>query len=450
MQRVAGFFVRVFEYAIPDPYVFAVGLTLLAALLAFVFAPHHAPSDILSAWYGGIFNILAFALQMILILVTGYALASSTPVRAALRAVAAIARTPRAAIVLAFLVSAGACWLNWGFGLVVAGLLAREIAGRIRIDFGWLVAAAYAGFIVWASGLSSSIALAQATPGSALNIVQKLTGHVLSLRETIFTPFNLVPVVLLAVVLPFVFLAMEPRDVVAASGPSTTPLRGSAQDDNQTREAAAGTFASLLENAWILNLILVAAGAAYLARSWSKNGVSLDINSVIFIFFLLGLLSHWRPIAYVRAIDGAARVTGPLIIQYPLYGGIMGIMTATGLAGVIAQWFLAFSSTATLPFFSYLASVAISLFVPSGGGHWAIQGPFAVPAAAHLHASQAATAMGVAMGEQVANMIQPFWCLPVLAIAGVGLRRVMPFTVAAFFVGLVVFGASLLLLIPRG
>ncbi|HEY9084840.1 MAG TPA: TIGR00366 family protein [Candidatus Tyrphobacter sp.] len=450
MNRVAGFFVRVFEHAIPDPYVFAVGLTLIAAVLAFIFAPHHAPSEILGAWYGGIFSILAFALQMILILVTGYALASSVPVRRLLSRVASIARTPRAAVVLAFLVSAVACWLNWGFGLVVAGLLAREIAGRVRIDFGWLVAAAYAGFIVWASGLSSSIALAQATPGSSLNIVQQLTGHVLSLRETIFTPFNLVPVVVLVVVLPFVFLAMEPKDAVPG-GPSTSTSSQSdeiyARDD--TREAARGTLASALERAWILNLVLVAAGGWYLVTTWSKSGFALDINSVIFIFLMLGLLLHWRPIAYVHAIDRAARVSGPLIIQYPLYGGIMGIITATGLAGVIASWFLAFSSAATLPFFSYLASVIISLFVPSGGGHWAVQGPFAVPAAAHLHASQAATAMGVAMGEQVANMVQPFWCLPVLAIAGIGLRRVMPFTVAAFFIGLVVYGASLLLLAPR-
>jgi short-chain fatty acids transporter len=326
---------------------------------------------------------------------------------------------------------------------VVAALLARQLARRIQIDFGWLVAAAYAGFIVWASGLSSSIALAQATPGSALNIVQKLTGVTLPLSATIFTAFNLVPVVVIVIVLPFVFLAMQPRDV------ATADALYARDDKSGYREAKAGTVAHALENAWLLNLVIVVAGAFYLWMTWSKTGVALDINAVIFIFFLLGLLLHGTPIAYVRAVDHAAHVTGPLIIQYPLYGGIMGIMTATGLAGVIAQWFMAFSTRTTLPFFNFLASVVISLFVPSGGGHWAVQGPFAVPAASHLHASQAATAMGVAMGEQVANMIQPFWALPILAIAGIGLRRVMPFTVAAFFIGLALFGLSLLLLAPR-
>jgi len=446
MHRVAAFFTRVFEYAVPDPYVYAVGLTLITAALAFALAPHHSPSDVLGAWYGGIFDILAFALQMILILVTGYALASSAPVQRALRRVAEWPQTTKGAVTLTFLVSALACWLNWGFGLVVAGLLAREIASRMRIDFGWLVAAAYGGFVVWASGLSSSIALAQATPGSKLNIVQNLTGHVLPLGSTIFTAFNLIPVIVLLIVVPFVLRALEPADVVVASTAASVSVSG--------REAAlqpkgARTLASVLDNAWILNVIVALAGLGYIAWHWFTAGVALDIDSLIFIFFCAGLLLHWRPTAYVAAVNDAARITGPLILQYPLYGGIMGMMTVTGLAGVIAQWFDAFSNAATLPFWSYVSSIVISLFVPSGGGHWAVQGPFAVPAAVKMHASLPATAMGVAIGEEVANMIQPFWALPVLAIAGICLRRVMAFTVVIFAIAFVIFAAALLLLIPR-
>jgi short-chain fatty acids transporter len=453
MAALARLFVRIFEYAVPDPYIFAVGLTILTAILALAFAPHHTFPDLLGGWYKGIFDILAFALEMILILVTGYALASSAPVARGLSALAALPRSPKAAVALTFLVSALACWLNWGFGLVVAGLLSRAIAQRMRIDFGWLVASAYAGFVVWASGWSSSIALAQATPGSKLNIVQSITGQVLSMNAMIFAPYNIVPVIVLVVVLPFVFMALQPRDedVVTGNLSGEVTLR-QAQDDTGSRQAdagRAGTLAGALENAWILNLVLVLAGFAYLASTWAKTGFAIDINSVIFIFFLLGLLLHWRPIAYVGAVNNAARITGPLIIQYPLYGGIMGIMTATGLAGVIAQWFLTFSAAATLPFWSYIASIIISLFVPSGGGHWAVQGPFVVPAAAKLGASQAASAMAVAIGEQVANMIQPFWALPVLAIAGIGLQRVMAFTTVVFVVALVVFGVSLVTLVPR-
>lgn len=353
--------------------------------------------------------------------------------------------TPKDAVTLTVLVSSVACWINWGFGLVVAALVARGIAKRMKLDFGWLVAGAYTGFVVWASGLSSSIALAQATPGSALNIVEKLTGHTLSLGETVFRWFNLVPVLIMLIVMPLVFRALEP----AANEVVTGDVERLIEEDRVPIEMdSSATLASRLENAWVLNLALALAGIYYLA-STLRRGFALDINAVIFIFFIAGLLLHWRPIAYVRAVNGAARVTGPLILQYPLYGGIMGMMTATGLAGVIASGFLTFSNAATLPFWSYVSSIIISLFVPSGGGHWAVQGPFAVPAALKLHASLPATAMGVAMGEQVANMIQPFWALPILAIAGIGLKRVMAFSVFSFFIGAAVFGASLLFLIPR-
>jgi short-chain fatty acids transporter len=447
--NLTSVFVRVFEYAIPDPYIFAVGLTLVTAILAFIFAPHRLPSDVLGAWYKGIFDILQFALQMILILVTGYALASSTPIARALEWLASRPRTTKGAVSLTIVVSALACWLNWGFGLVVAGLLAREIARRMRIDFGWLVAGAYSGFLIWASGLSSSIALAQATPGSKLNIVQTLTGHVLPIGSTIFTAFNLIPCAVLLVVLPLLFRALEPADKVYASyAPAVDKCHAEpVEAPPSTSRSPQKTLADALENAWILNVILGVAGLGYILWNWFTAGFSLDINSVIFIFLCAGLLLHWRPIAYVAAVNDAARVTGPLIIQYPIYGGIMGIMTTTGLAGVIAQWFDAFATGATLPFWSYVSSIIISLFVPSGGGHWAVQGPFAVPAAVKLHASLPATAMGVAIGEQVANMVQPFWVLPILAIAGVGLRRVMAFTVMSFFIAFVVFGLSLLFLV---
>lgn len=451
MKRLAGFFVRVFEYAVPDPYIFAVGLTLVTAVLAFIFAPHHGLTDVLAAWYGGTVgkdNIFQFALQMILILVTGYALANSAPVASGLAWIATRPQNPKSAVSLTFVVSAIACWLNWGFGLVVAGLLAREIARRMRIDFGWLVAAAYSGFLVWASGWSSSIALAQSTPGNKLNIVQSVTGQVLPIQSMILPWFNIAPVIALIMILPLVFRALEPSDVVTGNVAAFSDCHPE-RVEGRPSLSRPRTLAATLENAWILNAILAVAGLGYIAWTWSRTGFALDINSLILIFFCLGLLLHWTPIAYVRAVNDAARITGPLIIQYPIYGGIMGIMTATGLAGVIAQWFDAFATGATLPFWSYLSSIVISLFVPSGGGHWAVQGPFAVPAAVKLHASLPATAMGVAIGEEVANMIQPFWALPVLAIAGVGLRRVMAFTVVSFIVAFIVFGVSLLLLIPR-
>jgi short-chain fatty acids transporter len=445
LSSITSFFLFLFERITPDPYIFAVALTILTALLAGLLAPKGSADVILTGWYNGLFNILAFAFQMVLVLVTGYALSNSPPVRRLLDRLAGIATTSKRAVVVLVMTVMVTSFVNWGCGLVVAGLLARQIAKRIRIDFGWLVAAAYSGWIIWASGLSSSIALAQATPGSALNVVQKITGNVLPLSDTVFAPFNLVPVLVLAVLIPILYCAIQPAEMDTVAADSARLIAEDQAKDLKINGQA--TPARQLERAWVLNLIVVIAGVAALGITWAKAGFNLDINSVIFLFLIAGLLLHWTPIAYVEAVNNAARVTGPLILQYPLYGGIMGIMTATGLADVISKAFVAFSNVHTLPFWNFIASMIISLFIPSGGGHWAVQGPFAVPAAAQLHTSQAATAMAVAMGEQVTNMVQPFWALPVLAIAGISLRRVMGFTVMSFIVGAIVFGVALLVLV---
>jgi short-chain fatty acids transporter len=445
LQRLTSLFVQLFERYTPDPYILAVGLTILTGLLAAVFAPKGSLPTILSGWYTGLFSILAFAFQVLLILVTGYALSTSRPVRSLLRWLASFGSTPRRAIVVTIATVFIASFLNWGFGLVVAGLLTREIAKRIRIDFGWLVGGAYSGWMIFSSGFSSSIALSQATPGSSLNIVQKITGQVLPLESMLFTPLNLVTTLVLFIALPLLYCAIQPgeRDVQIAN------LKESAAQDEASAEETKGprTLARKLEEAWILNLILVVAGIAALGLVWHQNGFSLDLNSVIFLFLIAGLLLHRRPIAYVNAINDAARITGPLILQYPIYGGIMGIMTSTGLADVFAKGFIQFANAHTLPFWNFIASLIISLFVPSAGGHWAIQGPFTVPAAVGLHASQAATAMGVAYGEQVADMIQPFWALPVVAVAGISIRRVMGFTVMSFLLGVALFGTALLIFV---
>ena len=210
----------------------------------------------------------------------------------------------------------------------------------------------------------------------------------------------------------------------------------------------ADTIGAKLDHAWILNVLFAVFGLFALVMELRRSHGLIDLNVVIITLVLLGLLLHWRPIAYIHAVKNAARICGSLILQYPLYGGLMGIITTTGLAGVLSKVFIKYSTAHTLPFFTYLTSLVITLFVPSGGGHWAVQGPFAVPAAVNLHASLPGTTMAVAMGESVANMLQPFFALPILAIAGIKMRRMMGFMVITFFISLIVFGTSLLVLLP--
>lgn len=433
--------VRYAERYIPNPYLYAVVLTFITVAAALIWTASN-PGQVIDAWYKGIWDILAFALQMALVLVTGVTLADAPLVKRLLRRLAAVPSGQSGAAITVFLAAALGSWLNWGFGLVVGALVAREIGKRLReVDFSFLVAAAYMGFMVWASGLSSSIALATATPGSALNIVEKVTGQVAGFERTIFTAYNLVPVVLLLILIPLALHFMGPE---AKEMKRVDPQALIAQDEVAVPPQRPRTFATMLEDAWLLSLLLVLMGAFYEYHTVKQQGFHLDINGFIFIVLMLGLLFHWRPIRYVRSFEASARTVGPILLQFPLYGGIMGIMTGTGLAAIIAERFVDFSTARTLPFWSFISSNIISLFVPSGGGHWAVQGPFMVPAAVKLHVDPALTAMATAMGEQTANMIQPFWALPILAIARLGIKDIMGYCVIALVIGLIVFGGALL------
>ncbi len=318
--------VYMFERVMPDPFVLSIGLTFVVVLLSVFFAPKADFQHILSAWYGGAFAILGFALQMILILATGFAIADAPVVQRGLRALASRVQTPTKAALVVFPIVAVAAWLNWGFGLVVGALLAREIAKRVNVDFAWLVAGSYSAWSICNSGLSSSIALSQASHGNALNLVEKATGQVIPLTQTVFAPFVVLPTVAVVVVMTFIFIKMHPRTA------DITPLREEAAapaDDPHARSAGSGSFAARIEQSMIGTLFLLAMGIGYLAVQWHTKGFELDINTTILIFLLAGLALQRTPIAYADAIRRAARQTGSMLLQYPMYGGVMGIMSGT-------------------------------------------------------------------------------------------------------------------------
>ncbi|MFL9918900.1 TIGR00366 family protein [Paraburkholderia fungorum] len=435
--------IDLFERIIPDPFVLAVLITLLVAALSALFAPQASFEHIVVGWYSGFFDILTFGFQIILVLVTGHAFAHAPPVQRAFKSVVGLARTPVQAATLTFLLVAFASFFNWGLGLVVSALLAREVAKRMPVDFAWIVAAGFSGWVVQAGGLSSTIVLAQATHGSPMNVVEKLTGHVLPFSETVFTTFNLVPAFVMLVATPVVLALMKPRD-------SDAIILDLAKNPDPVPPARPRTlsFAKRLEYSRIGSLAIGAGGISLFVLAQFKHiGAFSGVNAVIFVMFILGVLLHGYPLAYGNAVKNAARQAGSMTLQYPLYGGVMGIMAATGLPGVIANFFIAISNTHTLPFWSYVCSLLVTFLVPSGGGHWAVQGPFVIPAAVALHSSTAATSMAVAVGEQVSNMMQPFWAAPVVAMAGVGVQRVLGFTMMTFLLGAVVYGVAFLVLV---
>ena len=451
MQSLTGLCVRYVERLMPDPYLFAVILTLIVAALVALLVSDASPSGMLTAWYGGVWgpqNIFTFAFQMVLILVTGYTLAEAPVLKRAIVAIASKPRTQVQGALLCFGVSAVLSLLNWGLGLVAGALVARQVAKRFpESHFGYLIAAAFMGFIVWTQGLSSSIALANTDSGSPINVIHKLTGITVPLSQTIFQPYSWLSAVILLALLAVAIWRMEPPQSLA-------PDPAVFEDDEKQPEAhpeGKKSFAEWLENLWILNVLVFAAGVAYFVIS----DFALNISSMIMLFTVTSALLHRTPIRFIRAFTGAAKVSGPLLLQYPLYGGLVGLLgyhAAEGskpLQTLLAESLVSGATQYTLPFLTFVGSVIISLFVPSGGGHWAVQGPIAVDSALAIGQGSPGylglISMAVAVGEGVANMIQPFWLLPLLAIAKLNVRQVMGFTIVAFLIGLVVLGATTLI-----
>jgi len=443
LRRIAEFFVRLAQRYMPDPFLFAVLLTFLTFGLALAVTPHGAIS-LLGFWYDGLWKILSFTMQMILILLTGYTLATSGVVQRLLSWVASLARTPGSAAVLVVLAAAVCTLVNWGFGLVVSALLAREVGRRVPVDFAFLVACAYSGFVLWASGLSSSIILVSATAGSPMNVIAAHTGRAVTpLRETLLAPYNLALIAATLVLLPLMLRAVMPSEEQRHAGADQTPPPAAPQGEAAQVERTPATW---LENSPAISLLLAAMGAGYMIRHFYRSGFAVNLDLLILTFLVAGLVLHWRPIAYVRAFNQAADVAGPLVLQYPLYGGIMGLMVDSSLAEWIANGFVAISSARTLPLWTFFSSVVMSFFIPSGGGQWAVQGPFVIPASVKLGVPASVTAMAVAFGDQAGNMLQPFWALPVLTIAGLNIRDIMGYCVMTFLLSALLSVLVLLLL----
>lgn len=437
LNRISQFFVTLVQRYLPDAYLFAILLTFIAFVMALALTDKTA-IQLIGMWGDGLYGIIAFAMQMILILVTGHALASSKPIKAILRTLGSIPKNAGQAAALAVFVAGVANFFNWGFGLVVGALLAREIAKQCEsADYGLTVAAAYSGFVIWHAGISGSIPLAIASKG---HLVEKMTG-IIPVTQTIFSSWNLIITWAIIFTLPLLFKLMAPKpEDVKRIDPALLI------EQPEPQPPAKHTLATWLEYSKTINLLFGAMGVIYLINYFATKGFDLSLNIVICIFFVLGVLLHMTPINYVRAVDEAIKGAGGIALQFPLYGGIQGIMVASGLAAVIAKWFISFSTPTTFPLFTFFAGGIINLFVPSGGGQWIVQGPINIPAGMALGVDPAKVAMGISYGDQWTNMIQPFWALPLLGIAKLGVRDIMGYCVMTLIWSGIIISLGLLLL----
>ena len=437
-QRIAA----VFRASAPDPFVIAVLLTAVTFLLVLLFTDA-GPLAAVDAWSAdtGVWAFLGFSMQMCLILVTGHALAASRPVAALLGWMSDLPRSPAQAAFLVALVAASLGVLNWGLGLIGGAILARD-AGRslarrsIPAHYPLLAASGYVGLMVWHGGLSGTAPLKVTTAheladalGPAANLVDPMP-----LTATVLSPMNLLITGGLILLAPFVMAMLTPKRAEDMEPADCFVVPEASGDTERVERGAPPWLPNLLENTPVVSLILVAligvwAWRYYLPGAGAPSGLMrLTPNTVNLTMLMLGLILHGTPRRYLIAVDQAVRGCAGIILQFPLYAGIMGMMNGSGLTARFAEALVHGASDTALPIVTFLSAGLVNLFIPSGGGQWAVQGPIAMRAAIDAGVEPAKMVMAVAYGDQLTNMLQPFWALPLLAVTGVRARDIVGYT----------------------
>ncbi|AVS66107.1 short-chain fatty acid transporter [Paracidovorax avenae] len=440
MSKITAFFTELMRRYLPDPFVFAILLTLLTMALAF--GVESRPIDaVVQDWGKGFWSLLAFTTQMAVILVMGYVLAAAPIVDRFLDRIAARVSTPRQAIIVATIVGGVGSYLNWGFGLVIGGIMARKLALKVKgVHYPLIIAAAYTGFTMYSLGFSATIPVLISTKGHAFEGTMGL----IPLTQTIFSAPILLTSLAVLIALPLLNAAMHPKQ-----GEKVVELDPATVAETKPAASAEGllgdekTLAWRLNNSRLLSLLIGLCGMAYVAMHFMKGG-NLDLNMINFFILFLGVLLLGTPMKYVEKVNEGVKTIGGIILQFPFYAGIMAIMHGSGLVESIAHVFVNISTAATLPLWGLVSSFVINFFAPSGGGHWVLQGPFMINAATTLGASQAQTAMSVMLGNGWNDLVQPFWILPALALSKLKLKDIMGYTVVSMLLVGAIYAVTML------
>ncbi|MDY2649360.1 MAG: TIGR00366 family protein [Pyramidobacter porci] len=449
LQAMTNVFISLVQRWLPRPFTLSVILSGLVGVLGIIICGKSA-ADMVNYWGKGFFGLFPFTMQMVLIVVTGHALASAPIVQSMLGALATIPRGPKSAIFIVGFISCLVSYINWGFGLVIGALIAKEVAIKKRgmgIHYPLMIAAVYGGNVL--RGPSSAIPLSIATPG---HFLEKVCG-IIPVSDTLFSSWNMFITVVLFFIIPGLCALLSPSKddkyppVELDSAIIEAELKRQEKERAGRIKKADRSPAERLDNSVIIMILLVAAGFWYLYNFFAgQQKFNLNLNTINFAFMMLGLLAHGSPARYSEAVGEAVKSVGGIILQFPFYAGMMGMMRDSGLTVAIANFFVSISSAKTLPLFTFWSAGLINIFIPSGGGQWAVQGPIMMEAARALNADGAKVAMALCWGDSWTNQIQPFWALTILAIAGLGVRDIMGYCLSiALLVGVFISAAFILL-----
>ncbi len=447
-------FVKGARLLLPTPFTIAIVLTLVTMVLAFVFTtpdpeagnPHII--QILDHWQNGLWQngLMVFAFQMMLMLVLGHVLALSKPFNQLIAKVSNLCSdTPRAAAIVCFF-TLSVSFFNWGLGLIFGAIFARKVGemaaqNNMPLNYPIIGAAGYSGLMVWHGGLSGSAPIKIAEQG---HFFAEQMG-VVSLSETVFSSMNITASCLLLIVLPAV-LFMVGRKATGNLLPGSilkTEIQPEQSRPHGAEKLDRSNVFALLFSAIILGLAL---RTAYLSITGEGNPLGfINPNYINFLMLGLGIVFHGSFHSYLQAIEEAIAGASGILIQFPLYFGIMGIMNSSGLVSIFSDFFVSVSSSTTYPLFTFLSAGIVNVFVPSGGGQWAVQGGIIIEAANQLDVSLPKSIMAMAYGDQLTNMLQPFWALPLLGITGLKAKEILPYTLIIMLVGIFIFSTVLLI-----
>ena len=447
-----------FKRFLPSPFIIAVLLTFTTIILAVIFSSFNDSDsslsflEILSSWERGIWNndLLVFAYQMILILVLGNILVLSAPVDKVILLIAKKATsTEKAVVIVSFSVMLVA-FFNWGLGLIFGAILARKIGdysveNNIELNYPLVGAAGYVGLMVWHSGISGSAPIKVAEDNHLFSLMSSREDSYLyenlptslNFDLTVLSYANLITFSLLLVLVPLAFYFLSKNTSTDNATLKTLELNS---------KPLPSVKLSGLENSRLFSFIFAIVLLIAFFYQYSDQLIMFKVTPNSLNFFMLGLsvLLHSNFKSFLNALKLSINGASGILIQFPLYFGIMGIMKESGLIIFISDFFISISNEFTLPIFTFFSAAIINVFVPSGGGQWVIQGPVVIAAATELNVPIQKVVMALAYGDQLTNMLQPFWALPLLAITELKAKEILPYTLIIMLVGLVVFISSLI------
>lgn len=434
IHKLGRKFTDIFQKNMPDAFVFALVLTLITGLMAYFWMDTTA-MEVVGSWYDGFWMLLEFGMQMVLLVITGYSIALSPVVKVAIDLLATKIKTPRQVYFFVILIGSLLCMISWGW-VIITAVLGRELAIRIKgINYPFLIACVYFSHIGWVNGLSSSIPLLLNTDNNFIIEAAILTTTIPT-AFTLGSSLNMVMLILLIILGPILMILLIPKEdkrlhLEEMLESKDQEVRISIYEEARLLKLPFRAVSDFLNNSSVLQYVIVLMGFIYIVSHFSAKGFDLNLNIMIFIFLMLGLLLHKTPMRYVIAMKRASGNVSGILFQFPFYAGIMGIMIYTGLGERLADWLASVATLETFPFFAFVSGGVVNFAIPSAGGEFAVIGPTIIKAVQDIGAGLppeemtaliSRAAMAIAYGESLTNLMQPFYLLLILPVMGAGIK----------------------------